>query len=99
MSASADHQKELVLETMQSVPSSEEPQGILTDEQIDDAIDPALERRVRWKLDLTILPLLTSVQFLAQMVRMPSEPKDETNNTSRLNLIWEMPKSLASVKR
>ena len=71
MSASADQQKDLALETMQSVPSSEEPQGIMTDGQIDEAIDPALERRVRWKLDLTILPLLTSVQFLAQMVSSP----------------------------
>jgi len=34
----------------------------------DQDIDPRVERHVRWKLDLTILPLLTSVQFLAQMV-------------------------------
>lgn len=28
----------------------------------------ALERRVKWKLDLIILPLLSTVYFLAQMV-------------------------------
>jgi hypothetical protein len=30
--------------------------------------DPALERRVKWKTDLIILPLLVSILFLAQMV-------------------------------
>jgi hypothetical protein len=34
----------------------------------EEAYDPRLERRVKWKLDATILPLLVSVQFLAQMV-------------------------------
>ena len=83
MSAPADQQKDLVLETMQTVPSSEEPHGVLTDDQIDEAIDPALERRVRWKLDLTILPLLTSVQFLAQMASSPL--KEEKGWSTREN--------------
>lgn len=34
------------------------------------AHDARLERRVKWKLDLTILPLLTSIQFLSQLVRL-----------------------------
>ena len=32
-------------------------------------IDPKLERRLKWKLDLFILPLLSSVYFFASMVR------------------------------
>lgn len=34
--------------------------------------DARLESRVKWKLDLTILPLLTSIQFLSQLVRQDS---------------------------
>lgn len=30
--------------------------------------DARVERRVKWKLDLTILPLLTSIYFLSQLV-------------------------------
>ena len=31
-------------------------------------VDPALERKLKWKLDLFILPLISSVYFFAAMV-------------------------------
>ena len=38
-------------------------------EEIIEMIDPKLERRLKWKLDLFILPLISSVYFFASMVR------------------------------
>ncbi|KAF2650411.1 MFS general substrate transporter [Lophiostoma macrostomum CBS 122681] len=42
-------------------------EALTQDESADSQEDPRLERHVKWKLDATILPLLVSVQFLAQM--------------------------------
>lgn len=105
MPASAEESKAHVLETMQPVPFSEETQ-ITPNDDAEVPIDPALERRVRWKLDLTILPLLTSVQFLAQMASftpldpLPLNGKDlDLTMPSRPNRTWETPKSRVSVTR
>lgn len=38
--------------------------------QSDDGISPRLLSRVKWKLDLFILPIISIVYFFAQMVRM-----------------------------
>ena len=72
MATSAEESKTYALETLQPLPSTEETQIMTNGETAEEPIDPALERRVRWKLGLTILPLLTSVQFLAQMASFSS---------------------------
>jgi hypothetical protein len=74
MATSAEESKTHALETLQPLPSTEEPQIVTNGESAEEPIDAALERRVRWKLDLTILPLLTSVQFLAQMASFSPFP-------------------------
>lgn len=55
------------LEPLASNASNAKEENEIRESEIRD-IDPGVERRVRWKLDLTIMPLLTSVQFLANMV-------------------------------
>ena len=57
--------------------------------------EPQKERRVKWKLDLTILPLLSSIQFLSQMVRNPGRnyASSEANSGHRQGRISGMPKS------
>ncbi|KAI2469786.1 putative pantothenate transporter [Annulohypoxylon bovei var. microspora] len=48
--------------------SSPSSQGSMTKEdEVEEVVDPKFARRVKWKLDLFILPLLSSVYFFATM--------------------------------
>ncbi|KAJ4288035.1 hypothetical protein N0V90_012051 [Kalmusia sp. IMI 367209] len=69
MDTSAEPRKSHTVEALQPLPSNDGSQELPYDELDDVPVDPAVERRIRWKLDLTILPLLTSVQFLSQMAK------------------------------
>ncbi|KAI1405414.1 putative pantothenate transporter [Hypoxylon fuscum] len=53
----------LLLQTNTSPPSSIEE----VPKEEEEVIDPKLDRRVKWKLDLFILPLMSSVYFFATM--------------------------------
>lgn len=60
----------LLLQTNTSPPSSIEE----VPKEEEEVIDPKLDRRVKWKLDLFILPLMSSVYFFATMVSRSHSP-------------------------
>ncbi|KAL1610817.1 hypothetical protein SLS60_002488 [Paraconiothyrium brasiliense] len=66
--------------------STEGSQAPICGEGNDTPIDPAVERRILWKLDLTILPLLISVQFLAQMAKSDLGNAQVAGLSEELNL-------------
>ncbi|KAJ4349416.1 uncharacterized protein N0V89_008031 [Didymosphaeria variabile] len=66
--------------------STEGSQAPIYGEGNDIPIDPAVERRILWKLDLTILPLLTSVQFLSQMAKSDLGNAEVAGLSDEMNL-------------
>ncbi|KAI1375289.1 putative pantothenate transporter [Hypoxylon crocopeplum] len=66
-----------------STPSS---QGDVAKEDEEEEVDPKLARRVKWKLDLFILPLMSSVYFFATMGKSDLGNAKIAGLTEELNL-------------
>lgn len=63
----AEYRENILLQTVTPSSMDDTPKEAEVQE-----IDPKLSRRVKWKLDIFILPLLSSVYFFATMVSCAS---------------------------
>ncbi|KAH8882144.1 putative pantothenate transporter [Thozetella sp. PMI_491] len=64
---------------------------------VDDLADGVDEKRVKWKLDLSILPLLSSIYFLAQMGRSDLGNAKNAGMEVDLNMTAGMYSNVASI--
>lgn len=86
--------KEVTLETVEQAKDHGQPRGQLAPPLTEH--ERQLERKLKWKLDLVILPLLATVYFLAQMVGGGVDfpiVLSSADRSSRAGRTWEMPKS------
>jgi hypothetical protein len=82
--------KDVTLETVEKAEVRAGTPAALTEEE------QRLQRKLKWKLDLIILPLLSTVYFFAQMVRAEQSRHSELVLTSyRVDPILVMLKSWA----
>ncbi len=82
--------KDVELETLEYTEGQPTFSAQLTDDE------RQLQPKLKWKLDLIILPLVSTVYFLAQMVRANKDLVGRgflLTHTPRVDLISAMPKS------